>query len=62
MDGWCVLSEWMLLSILSASVDPCEVPWAETARVLAPPCGDLKLGYLLKPFLLMWVFKKFNSS
>ena len=42
MDGWYVVSERMLISILSVSVEPLEMQWAETALVLAPLCEDLK--------------------
>ena len=44
--------EWMLASILPVSVDPREMPYAETALALAPLCGDL-----MPEDLLMWVFK-----
>ena len=40
-------------------VDPGEILWDEAA--LAPPCGDKKPEYLLRPFLLMWVFKIYLS-
>ena len=36
--------------------------WAEAALALAPLCEYLKPGDLLRPFLLMWVFKKLNLS
>ena len=49
----------MLLSILSVSVGPREMPWTEAALALAPLCGDLKLENLLRPLLLIWVFNKF---
>ena len=62
MDGWCVVSERMLVSILSVSVDPREMSWDEAALKLAPLCGDLKPEDLLRPFLLMWVFQKLNLS
>ena len=62
MAGWCVVSEWMLASILSVSMDPCAMSWAEAALALAPLCGDLKPEDFLRPFLLMWVFKKLNLS
>ena len=38
MDGCCVLSEHMLISILSVSVDPMEMSWGEAALALAPLC------------------------
>ena len=31
MDGWCVVSDKMLVCMLSVSVDPCEMSWAEAA-------------------------------
>ena len=62
MDGWSVVSGWMLVSIRSVSVDTCEMLWAEAALALAPLCGDLKPEDLLRPFLLMRVFKKLNLS
>ena len=40
MDGWCIVSEWMLVFILPVSVNPREILWA--AAALAPLCGDLK--------------------
>ena len=52
----------MLVSILSVSVDPCEMSWAEAALALAPLCGNLNVEDLLRPFFVMWVFKKLNSS
>ena len=52
MDGYCVVSARMLVSILSISVDPFEMSWAEAALVLALH-GDLKPEDLLRPFLLM---------
>ena len=58
MDGFCVVSERMLISILSVSVDPRDMPWTEDASALAPLCGDLILKDWLSPFLLMCVFRK----
>ena len=52
----------ILVSILSVSVKPLEMLWAEAAIALAPLCGDWKPEDLLRPFLLMWVFKKLNLS
>ena len=57
MDGWCVVSEHMLVSILSVSVDPREM-WNDSALSLAPLHRDMKPEDLLSPFLLMCVFKK----
>ena len=56
VGDWCVVSELMLVSILSVSVDPYEMLWAEPVLALSL-CGDLKPEDLLRPFLLMWVFK-----
>ena len=58
MDGWCVVSERILVSLLSVSVDPCEMSWAEAALALAPLCEDWMSDDLLRPFFLMWVFQK----
>ena len=52
------MSEQMLVSILSVSVDPHEMLWAKGALALAPLCGNLNPGDL--PFFLMLVFKKLN--
>ena len=56
------MSEQMLVSILSVSVNPHEMSSAEAELALPPRCGDLNLKDLLRPFLLIWVFKKFNLS
>ena len=61
-NGWCAFPEWMLVSILSVSVDLHEMLWGEVALALAPICGDLNLGDLLRPFLLIWVSIKLNLS
>ena len=42
MVGWSVVSEEMLVFILSVSVDPLEMSWAETTLALPPLCDDLK--------------------
>ena len=62
MNGWDVVSQPMLISILSVSVDPCEMSWAEAALALAPHCEDLKPENLLSPFFLMCVCKQLNLS
>ena len=62
MDGLCVVSEQLLVSILSVSVDPREMSWAEATLALAPLCGNLNQKDLLTPFLLMWLFKNLNLS
>ena len=41
MDSWCVVSERMLVSILSISVDPRKIAWTEAALTLALLRGDL---------------------
>ena len=43
----------MLVSILSVSVDPCEMSLTDAALELAPLCGDLIPADLLRPFLLL---------
>ena len=50
-----VVSKHMMVPILSVSVDPHEMLWAETA--LAPLCVDLNQEDLLKHFLMMWHLK-----
>ena len=60
MPGWCVVSEWMLVSILSVSVDPRGMLCADAA--LAPLCGDLKPEDLLRPFISMCVLKNIKLS
>ena len=54
MDHWCVLSERMLVSLLSVSVDPREMSWAETALAQTPLCGDLKT--YLKTYIFLGIF------
>ena len=56
MGGWCVVSERMLVSMLSVFVDLCEMSRAVAA--LAPLCWHLKAEDLISPFLLMWVFSR----
>ena len=58
---WCY-KEQMLASVLLVTVDPREMSCAETALALAPLYGDLEPKDLLRPFLLMWLFKKLNFS
>ena len=62
MDGWCVVSERTLVSILPVFMDPCEMLWAEPALALAPLCEDLQPEDLLKAFLLMLVLMKLTQS
>ena len=56
------VSEWMLVSILSVFVDPHEMLWAEAALALPPLGGGLNPENLLRPFLLMWIFKNSKLS
>ena len=42
IDGCCVVSDHMLISILSMLVEPLEMLCAEVAVALAPLAGDLK--------------------
>ena len=51
------VAEWILVSILSVSVDPNEMFWAEAATIHSALCGHLNLDDLMRPFLLIWVLK-----
>ena len=62
INGCCVVSEPMLILMLSLSVEPLEMLCAEAAVALAPLAGNLKPGDLLSPLHLMCVFKKLNLS
>ena len=62
MDGRCVMSERVRGFVLPVSVDPHEMSWVEVALALALLCQDLKPEDLLRPFHLMWSFKKLNLS
>ena len=62
IDGCCVVSDSMLISILSMSVAPLKMSCAEAGVGLAPQAGDLKAEDLLSPSLLMCVFKKLTFS
>ena len=53
MNGSCMESVWMLISIPSVSLESCEMSWDDAAVALAPLCGGLNPALLLKPFLLM---------
>ena len=59
-DGSSVVSELMLVTMLSVFVDPCEMSSAEPALALDRLCGDLNLEDLLRPFFLIWLFKNSN--
>ena len=60
--SWGVVSEQILVSVLSESVDPHDMFRAEAALTLTPLCGDLNLEVLLRSFLFMWPFKNWNLS
>ena len=58
VNGWLgFVSEQMLVSTLSASVNPHLKSWAEAAVALAPLRDDSNFEDLLSPCLLMWCFK-----
>ena len=57
INGYCVVFDLMLISILSTSVVPLEILCAEAAVALAPWAGDLKAKDLLSPLHLMCVFR-----
>ena len=61
-EGCSVVSDCMLISIQSVSVEPLEMSFAEVAGALAPQARDLKPVDLLNPLPLMCVFKKLNLS
>ena len=50
-EGCIVVSDCMLISILSILVEPLEMLCAEAAHALAPHAGDLKPEDLLNPLL-----------
>ena len=56
-----VVSDHMLISILSVLVEPMEMG-AEAGHALAPRAGNLKAEDLLSPLCLMGIFKKLNLS
>ena len=57
-EGCIVVSDCMLISILSVSVEPLEMLCAEAADALASWAGDLKAEYLLSAMRLICIFKK----
>ena len=57
-EGFIVVSDLMLISILSVSVEALEMLCAKTADALALWDGDLMPDDLLRPLHLMYVFKK----
>ena len=57
-----MVSGHMLISILSVSVEPLEMLYAEAADALAPWATNLKAENLLSPLHLMCVFKMLNLS
>ena len=36
MCDWCVVSEWMLVTIMSVSLDSRKILWAQAALALSP--------------------------
>ena len=61
-DDCIVVSDRMLIYILSMSVELLEMPCVETVDALAPWAGDLKPEYLLSSKHLMCVFKILNPD
>ena len=62
MNGRCVVSEGMLVCMLSISVTVVKCCGLRLALALAPFSSDLKPEDLLRPFLRMWVSKNINLS
>ena len=58
----CVVSDNMLISIVSVLVKPLQMSCAEAVDALAAQAGDLKVKDLLSPLHLMCLFKQENSS
>ena len=56
------MSDQMLISILSVSVEPLEMLCVMAADTLAPQADHLKNEDLLSPLHLMCIFKKLNLS
>ena len=61
-EGCIVVSDCMLISILSVSVKVLEMLCVEAVDALAPQARDLKAEDLLSLFCLMCVLKKLNLS
>ena len=61
-EGCIVVSDHMLISILSMSVEPPEMSCAEATDALTPWARDLNSEDLPSPLHLMSVFKKLNLS
>ena len=57
-----VVSDCMLISILSVLVEPLEMSCTEAADALATQAMDFKADDLLSPLCLMCIFKKLNLS
>ena len=57
-----MVSDCMLISILSVLVKPLEMLCAEAADPMALLAGDFKAEDLLSSFCLMCVFKSLNLS
>ena len=62
INSCCVVSDRMLTSILSVSVEFLEMFCAEATVALAPPARDLEPEDLRSPFILMCAFKRLNLS
>ena len=56
-EGCIVVSDCMLISILSMSAEPLEMSSTEAADALAPQVGDLKAEDLPSSWCLMCIFK-----
>ena len=61
-EGCIVMSDLMLISIISVLFEPLEMTCAEATNALASWAGNLKAEDLLSPLHLMCVFKKLNVS
>ena len=57
-----MVSDHILIPILSFPVEPLEMTCAEAVDALAPQAWDLKAEDLLSPLHVMCVFKKLNLS
>ena len=55
-----MVSDRMLISILSVSVESLDMSCTEAPFVLAPRAWEFNPEDLLSPFLLICVFKKLN--
>ena len=55
-----MVTDRMLISILSVSVEPLEMPCPEAADALSPQTVDFNAEGFLSPLNLMCIFKKLN--